>query len=87
MDATCQKLNKLITEKKEGFVDEVKTVISDLKTKGKKLYWHNAVFFGCNCNLQKMKNLIRDTNLVQFEPSDDQEKHPGIVVKYKPESK
>lgn len=83
MNAICKKLNNLITEKKEGFVDEVKSIIADLANDGKKLYWNNKVFFDCKCNLRKLKELVRDTDLVQFEPSDDQENYPGVVIKYK----
>jgi len=81
----CNKLNKLIFEKKEGFIDEVNKIIYDLYQKGGEMYWHRNVFLDNNGNDNRMRDLVRKSDKVMFVPSDDEEEHPGVTIIYKPE--
>ena len=46
----CNKLNKLISEKKEGFIDEVNKIIYELYQKGGEMYWNREVWINNNCD-------------------------------------
>ena len=79
----CNKLNKLISEKKEGFIDEVNKIIYELYQKGGEMFWNREVWIDNNCDDKKCRDLVRYTDKVMFVPSDDEEGHPGVVIKYK----
>lgn len=79
----CNKLNKLISEKKEGFIDEVNKIIYELYQKGGEMYWDREVWIDNNFDDKKCKDLVRYTDKVMFFPSDDEEEHPGVVIRYK----
>lgn len=83
----CNKLNKLIFEKEEGFIDEVNKIIYDLYQKGGAMYWNREVWIDNNCDDERCKDLVRNTDKVMFVPSDDEEEHPGVVIIYKNEFK
>ena len=85
MKRLCKKLNKIIAEKKEGFIDELNKLIADLYEQGGEMYWDRDIFINCNGDDERMRDLVRKTNLVQFEPSDDPDEHPGVVIRYKEE--
>jgi len=79
----CNKLNKLISEKKEGFIDEVNKIIYELYQKGGEMYWDRDVWIDNNFDDKRCRDLVRKTDKVMFVPSDDEQEHPGIVIKYK----
>lgn len=83
MESLCKKLNTLIQNKKDGFINEVNTLIEELYDNGCAMYWDRKIFIDCNFNEKKMRDLVKSSDLVQFEPSDDPEEHPGVVIRYK----
>ena len=83
MKQFCDRLNGILAEKKEGFVDTLNLVMEEVTKNGGSLYWDRQVFLDCNCNEKRMRKMVRETDLVHFEPSDDPEEHPGVVVRYK----
>lgn len=84
MKRLCNKLNKIISEKKDGFIDELnKLMYEQVFQKGWQLYWDREIFIDCNGNEKTMKDLVRKSDLVKFEPSDDPTEHPGVVIRYK----
>lgn len=83
MKRLCKKLNKIIAEKKEGFIDELNKLIADLYEQGGEMYWDRDIFIDCNGDDERMRDLVRKTDSVQFEPSDDPVEHPGVVIRYK----
>ena len=84
MKRLCNKLNKIISEKKEGFVDELNKLIEkNVFAKNGELMWDRAIAIDCNCNGIEMRRLVIETDLTMFVPSDDPVEHPGIKVTYK----
>ncbi len=79
----CNKLNKLISEKKESFIDEVNKIIYELYQRGGEMYWDREVWIDNNFDDKKCKDLVRYTDKVMFFPSDDPGEHPGVVIRYK----
>ena len=79
----CNKLNKLISEKKDGFIDNINAIINELYQKGGALYWDRQIYIDCNSDDERMRSLVTRTDKVEFEPSDDPTEHPGVVVRYK----
>ena len=55
MQELCDKLNKLIFEKKEGFIDEVNKIIYELYQKGGEMYWNREVWIDNNCDEKNAK--------------------------------
>lgn len=84
MKRLCNKLNKILSEKKEGFVDELNRLIEEnVFAKGGEMMWDREIAIHYGCDGIKMRELVLTTDLTEFCPSDDPEEHPGIVVKYK----
>lgn len=83
LKSICKKLNKLITDKEDGFIDKVNELIYEMYKNGGNLYWDRDVFISCNGDEDKMKELVRNSDLVKFVVNDDYEEHPGLKVKYK----
>lgn len=83
MEKICEQLNKLIDEKKDGFIDEVNAIIAKLHEDGGDMYWDREIFIDCNGDDETMRDLVRKSNKVHFYPSDDYEEHKGVVVRYK----
>lgn len=83
MEKICEQLNKLIDEKKDGFIDEVNAIITKLHEDGGDMYWDREIFIDCNGDDETMRDLVRKSNKVHFYPSDDYEEHKGVVVRYK----
>ena len=83
LKSICKKLNKLITDKEDGFIDKVNELIYEMHKNGGGLYWDRNVLISCNGDEDKMKELVRNSDLVEFVVTDDPEEHPGVKVKYK----
>lgn len=83
MQYYCKRLNKLIDEKKEGFLNKVNKIMCNIYEDGGMLYWDREIYVNCGFDDERARNLVRKTDLVMFEPSDDPEEHPGVVVRYK----
>ena len=47
------------------------------------LYWDRDIFIDCNGEDERMRDLVRKSDKVFFEPSGDPGEHPGVVVRYK----
>jgi hypothetical protein len=83
MENVCEKLNKLIDDKQDGFIDEVNAIIAKVYEDGGAMYWDREIFIDFNGDDEKMKDLVRKSNKVHFFPSDDPTEHKGVVVGYK----
>lgn len=84
MKRLCNKLNKILSEKKEGFVDELNKLIEEnVFAKGGDMMWDREIAIDYGCDGIKMRELVLKTDWTEFCPSDDPKEHPGIVVKYK----
>ena len=83
MEDICKNLNKLIDEKKDGFIDEVNAIIAKVYEDGGAMYWDREIFIDFNGDDEKMKDLVRKSNKVHFFQSDDPTEHKGVVVGYK----
>lgn len=82
---TCDKINKLLDEKKEGFIDEVNKIMEkEVFQKGGEHYFDRELFIKCGCDDEKVRQLVRESNAVMFVPTEDPEEHPGIVLALKP---
>ena len=79
----CDRLNEAISEKKEGFLDVVNLIMNQIYQEGGGLYWDRDIFIDCNGEDERLRHLVRKSDKVFFEPSDDPGEHPGVVVRYK----
>ena len=84
MKRLCNKLNKILSEKKEGFKDELNKLIeNNVFAKDYDMMWDREIAIDYGCDGVKMRELVLTTDLTEFVPSDDPIEHPGIVVRYK----
>lgn len=79
----CDRLNEVISEKKEGFLDVVNLIMNQIYQEGYEMFWDREIFIDCNGEDKKMRDLVRYSDKVMFESSDDPDEHPGVVVRYK----
>lgn len=82
----CDKLNKLITEKKEGYEAEVANTLDEYLAGGGDLYWNRDIYIECGFDEEKMHNLLKVCTGIEFVLSDDPVEHQGIVVRYIPKA-
>lgn len=83
--SVCKKLNKILSERKKGFIDKINKIMEEeVFNKGGNLYFDRDVYMKCDCDDKKVKNYVRESRHIQFEPSDDPDEHPGVTVKFKP---
>lgn len=84
--SVCKKLNKILSEKKEDYVDEINKIMDeDVFAKGGELYFDRDVYLSYDCDSEKVRSVVREKpEHVQFEPSDDIDEHPGVTVRFKP---
>ena len=83
MQEYCDRLNCLIDKKEEGFIDEVNEIIKEIYNLGGEMYWDRQIYIDCNFDDETMHDLVVSSDKVKFVPSDDEEEHPGIVIRYK----
>ena len=76
----CDRLNEAISEKKEGFLDVVNLIMNQIYQEGGGLYWDRDIFIDCNGEDERMRDLVRKSDKVFFEPSGDPGEHPLEVV-------
>ena len=80
----CKVLNEAILKKEPGFLDIVNLTMNQIYQEGGGLYWDRDIFIDCNGGEdERMRDLVRKSDKVFFEPSDDPGEHPGVVVRYK----
>jgi len=79
----CKILNEAILKKEPGFLDIVNLTMNQIYQEGGELYWDRDIFIDCNGADERMRDLVRKSDKVFFEPSDDPGEHPGVVVRYK----
>ena len=79
----CDRLNTLITKKKDGFIDEVNEIVNEIYQLGGEMYWDRQIYIDSDFDDETMHDLVVSSDKVNFVPSDDMEEHPGIVVRYK----
>lgn len=81
----CRKLNKILSERKEGFIDKINKIMEEeVFNKGGDLYFDRDVYLKYDCDDEKVRSCVRESKHVQFEPTDDPEEHPGVTVRFKP---
>ncbi len=82
MESYCKEMNKIISENKSNRIDLLNEVMNKVYSDGGQLYWNRDVYIICNGDDKTMKDLVRYSDDVHFEPSDDPQEHPGVVVHY-----
>lgn len=84
--SVCKKLNKILSERKEGYIDELNKIIDEeVWAEGGELYFDRDVYLSYDCDSEKVRSVVREKpEQVQFEPSEDLDEHPGITLRYKP---
>ena len=82
MKSYCNEMNKIISENKGNRIDLLNEVMAKVYAEGGELLWNRDVFISCNGNDKTMRDLVRYSDKVHFEPSDDPVEHPGVVVYY-----
>ena len=83
--SVCKKLNKILSERKEGFIDKINKIMKEeVFDKGGDLYFDRDVYLKYDCDDEKVRSCVRKSKHVQFEPTDDPEEHPGVTVRFKP---
>ena len=80
MVSYCNEMNKIISENKGNRIDLLNEVMEKVFAEGGELLWNRDVFISCNGNDKTMRDLVRYSDKVHFEPSDDPQEHPGVVV-------
>ncbi len=88
-EKVCDRLNEILSDKPDNFVDQVNDIIyREVLQKGGDLYIHRQLYIENGFDTEKAKKLIRtETSKVMFMPSSpfDMVEHPGITFIYKPE--
>ena len=79
----CNALNKHIPFKNEDDRNIVNDMIWEMYQNGGALYWDRELFIDCDCSDEAKRDLLRFSDKVHFEPSEDVSEHPGVVVRYK----
>lgn len=79
----CKILNEAILKKEPGFMDIVNLTMNQIYQEGGELYWDRDIFIDCNGEDERMRDLVRKSDNVFFEPHNDPGEHPGVVVRYK----
>ena len=83
----CARLNALIPCRSQDDIDKMTAIFTeyfDLPIQPKPMiYWDQKVFYDCGFNKDRCTDLLLRTDSLRFDPSDDVEEHPGVVVKYK----
>lgn len=82
MKSYCKEMNRIISENKENRIDLLNEVMAKVFAEGGELLWNRDVFISCNGNDKTMRDLVRYSDKVHFEPSDDPVEHLGVVVHY-----
>lgn len=75
----CDKLNLLIHEKPEGFIDEMNKLVE-----GVAIYYDRDAYIAYNFNCGKIREAVTETDNFMFRPNEDQEEHPGITICFRP---
>lgn len=86
-EKVCDRLNEILNDKSDNFIDQVNDIIyEEVFQKGGDLYIHRQLYIENGFDTDKAKKLIRtETDKMMFIPSDDPTEHPGITFIYKPE--
>ena len=82
MKKLCKQLNALIPIKSEEDRDKLNALIADMRSTGYDLYWDREVFIKSGCNEEKIREAVLHGNFLKFEPNEDYEEHPGVVVRF-----
>ncbi len=82
MKVYCDEMNKIIKENKEDRVARLNEIMCKVFKEGGDLYWDRELYIDCNGDDDKIKELVRTSDKVHFEPSDDPQEHLGVVVRY-----
>ena len=82
MQIYCNIMNTVIKEDGKHRTELLNEVMKRVYADGGCLYWHRDVFISCGGDDKKMKDLVKYSDNVHFEPSDDPQEHPGVTVHY-----
>lgn len=85
MKELCDKLNKCIPCKSQADVDQLTRLLQENieAYPDRKIYWSNEVYLNSGCNQDRCQVILLFSGDVMFVPSDDPQKSPGVVVRYK----
>ena len=87
MNNICAQLNSLIPIKSEEDRGKLNALIADMCNSHPEyphyaLYWDREVFIKSGCNEDNIREAVLHGNFLKFEPNDDFEEHPGVVVRF-----
>ena len=87
MNALCKQLNALIPIKDEEDRDKLNALIAHMRDSHSEqphydLYWDRDVFIKSGCNEDKIREAVLHGDFLQFEPNEDYEEHPGVVIRF-----
>jgi len=87
MEALCKQLNSLIPIKNEEDRDKLNALIADMCNSRFEyshygLYWDRDVFIKSGCD-EKIREAVLHGDFLKFEPNEEFEEHPGVVVRLK----
>lgn len=87
MNNLCGQLNALIPIKSEADRDKLNALIVNMRDSHSEyphydLYWDRDVFIKSGCNEDKIREAVLHGDFLQFEPNEDFEEHPGVVVRF-----
>ncbi len=88
MNALCEQLNAIIPIKDEEDRDKLNALLAHMRDSHSEyphyaLYWDREVFIKSGCDEEKIRKAVLHGDFLKFEPSDDFEEHPGVVVMFK----
>jgi len=85
MKELCEKLNTLIPIKGDEDRDKINALIAEATTAVPhfNLYWDRDLYINCGYDDKKLRHTTLHSGKVRFEPSEDYDEHPGLVVRYK----
>ena len=88
MKKLCKQLNALIPIKSDKDKNKLNDLLGEMMQQTEDgsnyaMYWDRELFIDCNCNDEKVREIVLHSGKVQFEPSEDPTEHPGVVVRYK----
>ena len=84
LNKICKELNQHLPVKLQEDIDSLNSILAKAHEEIPRfeMYWDRDIYINCVWEDEKMRDLVRKTDKVHFEVTDDLEEHPGVVVKY-----
>lgn len=91
MKKLCKQLNALIPIKEVEDVNKLNDLLNEmfgqtLDGVSYSMSLDREVYINLGCNDDKMRDMLLHGRKLHFEPNEDMVEHPGVVIRYKPDS-